>query len=127
MIAVTSGLGMDTHEPIQESVGNRYPVTMSPAVATGHSPANAFGTATELLQEVRSAQDQHCREILRGRTIDEQFREPDDIQIVNFDINDATGRYTNELDEFDTFVRTEQGYAALVKHMREAHDALSVF
>jgi GTP cyclohydrolase IIa len=127
MIAVTNGLDMADHELIQESVSNRYPVTMSLSVAAGRSPANALGTATEQLQDAGSAQDQHRREILRGRTIDEQFREPDDIQIAHFDVNDATGKYTDELNEFDTFIHIEQGYAELMRHMREAHDALSFF
>ena len=127
MIAVTNGLDVADHELIQESVGNRYPVTMSLAVATGRSPAKALGTATEQLQEAGSAQDQHRREILRGRTIDEQFREPDDVQIAHFDVNDATGKYTDQLNEFDTFIQIEQGYAELMRHMREAHEALSFF
>ena len=127
MIAVTNGLDLADHELIQESVGNRYPVTTSLAVATGRSPANALGTATEQLQDAGSAQDQHRREILRGRTIDEQFREPDDVQIAHFDVNDATGKYTDQLNEFDTFIEIEQGYASLMSHMRKAHDALSFF
>ena len=127
MIAVTNGLDMDDHELIQESVGNRYPVTMSLSVATGRSPVQALGTATEQLQEAGSAQDQHRREILRGRTIDEQFREPDDVQIAHFDVDDATEKYTDQLNEFDTFIEIEQGYAELMQHMREAHDALSFF
>ena len=46
MIAVSNGVDMDDHALIQESVGNRYPVTMSLSVATGTTPADALGTAT---------------------------------------------------------------------------------
>jgi GTP cyclohydrolase IIa len=127
MIAVTNGLTEADHALIQESVGNRYPVTMSLSVATGRSPAEALGTATEQLQDAGSAQDQHRREILRGRTIDEQFRTVEDVQIAHFDVNDATGKYTDQLNEFDTFIHIEQGYAELMRHMRQAHDALSFF
>ncbi|MFB6141006.1 MAG: GTP cyclohydrolase III [Halosimplex sp.] len=127
MIAVTNGLTMDDHELIQESVGNRYPVTMSLSVATGTTPAEALGTATEALQDAGSAQDKSRREILRGRTIDEEFRTDGDVQIAHFDVNDATGKYTDELNEFDTFIQIEQGYAELMRYMRRAYDSLSFF
>jgi len=127
MVAVSNGLDMADHELVQESVGNRYPVTMSLSVATGRSPATALGTATEQLQEAGSAQDRHRREILKGRTIDDQFRSDDDVQIAHFDVDDATGKYTDQLNEFDTFIRIEQAYAELMQYMREAHDSLSFF
>ncbi|MFC7135257.1 MULTISPECIES: GTP cyclohydrolase III [Salinibaculum] len=127
MIAVSNGVDMDDHALVQESVGNRYPVTMSLSVATGRDPVSALGTATEQLQEAGSAQDQHRREILRGRAIDEQFRTAEDVQIAHFDVNDATGKYTDELNEFDTFIHIEQGYAELMRYMRQAHDSLSFF
>jgi GTP cyclohydrolase IIa len=127
MIAVTNGLDVDAHAMIQESVGNRYPVTMSMAVATGTTPVQALGDATSELQDAGSAQDEQRREILRGRTIDDEFRTDTDVQIAHFDVNDATGKYTDELNEFDTFIRIEQGYAELMRYMRQAHGSLSFF
>jgi GTP cyclohydrolase IIa len=127
MVAVTNGIGMEAHALIQESVGNRYPVTMSLSVATGRSPVSALGTATEQLQEEGSAQDHHRREILKGRPIDDQFRSADDVQIAHFDVDDATGKYTDQLNEFDTFIQIEQGYAELMRYMREKHGSLSFF
>ena len=127
MIAVTNGLDMDAHALIQESVRNRYPVTMSMSVATGTDPAQALGDATDQLQDAGSAQDKSRREILRGRAIDEEFRQPTDVQIAHFDVNDATGKYTDQLNEFDTFIHIEQGYAELMRYMRQAHDSLSFF
>jgi len=127
MVAVTNGIDMETHALVQESVANRYPVTMSLGVAAGRSPVSALGTATEQLQEAGSAQDSHRREILKGRAIDEQFRAPDDVQIAHFDVDDATGKYTDRLNEFDTFIQIEQGYAELMRYMRHNHDSLSFF
>jgi len=127
MVAVSNGLDMDDHELIQKSVGNRYPVTMSLSVATDRSPVSALGTATQQLQNAGSAQDSHRREILRGRTLADQFRTDEDVQIAHFDVNAATERYTDQLNEFDTFINIEQGYAALMRYMREAHDSLSFF
>ena len=127
MIAVTNGLDEADHALIQESIGNRYPVTMSLSVATGTTPVSALGTATEQLQAAGSAQDEGRREVLRGQTIDEEFRTAEDVQLAHFDVDDATGKYTDQLNEFDTFIRIEQGYASLMKYMREAHDSLSFF
>jgi Uncharacterized conserved protein len=127
MVAVSNGLDMADHELIQESVGNRYPVTMSLSVATGRSPVSALGTATERLQDAGSAQDSHRREILRGRHVAGEYRTDEDVHIAHFDVNAATERYTDRLNEFDTFIRIEQGYAALMGHMRRAHDSLSFF
>jgi len=127
MIAVSNGLTMDDHALVQESVGNRFPVTVSFTVATGTSPARALEDASGLLQEAGSAQDESRREILRGRAIDDEYRRPDDVHIAHFDVVDMTGRYTDQDNAFDAFIHVEQGYAALMKHMREAHDALSFF
>jgi len=127
MIAVTNGLDMDDHALIQESVANRYPVTMSLSVATGTTPASALETATRQLQEAGSAQDKTRREVLAGQAIAEEFRSASDLQIAHFDVDDATEKYTDQLNEFDTFIRIEQGYAALMRYMRDAHDALSFF
>lgn len=127
MIAISNGIDMDAHALIQESVANRYPVTMSLSVATGQSPVSALGTATEQLQDEGSAQDRHRREILKGRAIEDRFREDDDVQIAHFDVDDATEKYTDRLNEYDTFIHIEQGYAELMQYMRRAHDSLSFF
>ncbi|WP_458190153.1 GTP cyclohydrolase III [Haladaptatus sp. NG-WS-4] len=127
MIAVTNGLSIDDHALVQESVGNRYPVTVSLSVATGTSPVQALDDATAQLQDAGSAQDHARRGILRGRTIDEEFRTDDDVQIAHFDVNDMTGNYTDEENAFDSFIHIEQGYAELMRYMREAHDSLSFF
>jgi len=127
MIAVTNGLSMADHELLQESVGNRYPVTLSLGIAPGPSPVQALSEATTQIQAAGSAQDEHRREILEGRTIDDADRASEDVQIAHFDVIDATGEYTDELNAFDSFIEIEQGYASLMRHMRHAHDSLSFF
>ncbi|WP_433623432.1 GTP cyclohydrolase III [Halomicrococcus sp. NG-SE-24] len=127
MVAVTNGLTIDDHALVQESVANRFPVTVSLSVATGTSPIVALEDATELLQDAGSAQDKSRREILRGRAIDEQFRTGDDVQIAHFDVNDMTGNYTDEVNAFDSFIHIEKGYAALMEYMRTEYDALTFF
>ncbi|MFC3958257.1 GTP cyclohydrolase III [Halovivax cerinus] len=127
MIAVTNGLDVTDHELLQESISNRYPVTVSIGVATGRTPIQALSDATTLVQDAGSAQDDGRREILDGRIVDDEFRAPDDVQIAHFDVVDATGEYTDELNAFDSFIEIEQGYAALMRYMRRAHDSLSFF
>ncbi|MFD1645340.1 GTP cyclohydrolase III [Haloarchaeobius litoreus] len=127
MVAVTNGLDMDDHALIQESVRNRYPVTVSFGVATGTSPVQALADATNLIQDAGSAQDKSRREILDGRVIEDEFRTDHDVQIAHFDVVDATGKYTDELDAFGAFIEIEQAYASLMRYMYEAHDSLSFF
>jgi GTP cyclohydrolase IIa len=127
MVAVTNGIDTDAHALVQESVGNRYPVSVSLSIAVDPSPAAALGRATDRLQEAGSAQDERRTEILRGRPLAESERTAEDVQIAHFDVNDATGKYTDQLNEFDTFIHIEQGYAELMRYMRRAHDSLSFF
>jgi len=127
MVAVTNGLTAEDLALVQESIGNRYPVTASISVAVDSSPVAALGRASDRLQEAGSAQDETRQEILRGETLADDDRTAEDVQIAHFDVNDATGKYTDELNEFDTFIRIEQGYAELMRYMRQAHDSLSFF
>jgi GTP cyclohydrolase IIa len=127
MIAVTNGLDREAHALIQESVANRYPVTVSLGIDVAPSPSRALGTATDYLQEAGSAQDRTRTEILRGEPLPEAERTDEDVQIAHFDVNDATGKYTDRLHAFDSFIQIEQGYAELMRYMRKAHESLSFF
>ncbi|MFC5972870.1 GTP cyclohydrolase III [Halomarina salina] len=127
MIAVTNGLDRDAHALIQESVGNRYPVTVSLGFGVDPSPVTALGDATAPLQDAGSAQDATRQEILSGDILGDEERTGDDVQIAHFDVVDATGKYTDELNAFDSFIHIEQGYAELMRYMRTAHDSLSFF
>ncbi|WP_224336875.1 GTP cyclohydrolase III [Haloprofundus halobius] len=125
MVAVTNGLDRTDHELLQESIRNRYPVSLSLGVGVDQKPIDALERATEEIQLAGSAQDGDRREVLGG-----EFHAPtgrDDLHIAHFDVNDATGKYTDRLNEFDSFIHIEQGYASLMRHMREAHGALSFF
>jgi GTP cyclohydrolase IIa len=127
MVTVTNGLDEEDHALIQESIGNRYPVTASFSVATDASPAAALETASGQLQAAGSAQDAGRTEILRGETLPESARTDDDIQMAHFDVADVTGKYTDRLDAFETFIKIEQGYAELMRYMWREHDSLSFF
>jgi GTP cyclohydrolase IIa len=125
MVAVTNGMDRWDHELMQESLGNRYPVTVSLGVGVAERPIDALESATERLQDAGSAQSSDREEVLGGDFHTEQT--PGDLQIAHFDVNDATGKYTDRLNEFDTFVSIEGGYASLMRHLREEHGALAFF
>jgi GTP cyclohydrolase IIa len=127
MVTVTNGLDRADLALVQEAIGNRYPVTASLSTAVDSSPVAALGRASAQLQDAGSAQDDSRRERLLGETLPEAERADGDVQIAHFDVDDATGKYTDRLNEFDAFIRIEQGYAELMGHMREAHDSLSFF
>jgi len=125
MIAVTNGIDRAGHTALQESVRNRYPVTISLGIGTAETPAAALDTATEQIQAVGSAQDEGRTEVLAGDPLGVDTDA--NTHIAHFDVNDATGKYTDQLNEFDSFIQIERGYASLMEYMREAHGALSFF
>ncbi len=127
MIAVSNGMDLEDHARIQESVRNRYPVTISMAVGHADNPANALMDATARLQDQGSAQDEERTEELLGQTLAEADRTDSDLRIAHFDVVDATGKYTDELDAFSTFIHIEQGYAALMKHLHDEYGGLAFF
>jgi GTP cyclohydrolase IIa len=127
MVAVTNGPDVEKHAFVQESIRNHYSVTASMSVAVDPSPAAALGRTSERLQAAGSAQDDDRAEILRGEPLAENERTDGDVQIAHFDVDDATGKYTDRLNEFDAFITIERGYAELMRYMREAHDSLAFF
>lgn len=127
MIAVTNGSDLEAHARVQESIRNRYPVTVSLGIGTGARPTDALVDATAHLQAAGSAQDADRREVLAGQPLDEAERTDDDVRIAHFDVNDATGKYTDELDAFSTFVHIEGGYASLMRTLHDDHDGLGFF
>jgi len=125
MIAVTNGVDAATLEAVQETIGNRYPVTVSLSTATGASPSGALSTATTRLQEAGGAQEAGRTEVLTGDPVAESG--PEALQIAHFDVVDATGRYTDRLDAFSSFARIERTYLELLEHMHREHESLTFF
>jgi len=127
MVAITNGIDLEDHARIQESIRNRYPVTISLGVGHGERPASALVDATARLQNEGSAQDEKRTEVLRGQTVAPDERTDDDVQIAHYDVVNATGKYTDELDAFSTFIEIEQGYASLMQHLHDEHGSLAFF
>jgi len=125
MIAVTNGVDGAAHAALQESIGNRYPVSISLGTAVDERPVDALEAANRRLQVEGSAQDEHRTEVLAGEYLSETT--PSDLQVAHFDVVNATGKYTDRLNEFDTFINIERAYGSLMRHLRERHGALSFF
>jgi GTP cyclohydrolase IIa len=125
MVAVTNGMDRTDHAQLQETIGNRYPVTISLGVGVDPNPAEALEDATAGLQRAGSAQDVDRREVLAGEPLHE--RTDEDVHVAHFDVNDATEKYTDRLNEFDSFIEIEQAYATLMRYLREQHGGLSFF
>jgi len=125
MIAVTNGIDRTAHETLQESIRNRYPVTISLGVGAADTPVDALEAATEEIQAVGSAQDETRTEVLAGEFLSAGRQRP--LTIAHFDVKNATGKYTDRLNEFDSFIQIERGYASLMEYMRRQHGALSFF
>ncbi|AZQ15218.1 GTP cyclohydrolase III [Halorubrum sp. PV6] len=125
MIAVTNGLDGAAHAALQESVGNRYPVTVSLGTGVAERPIDALESANRLIQTEGSAQDETRSEVLAGDYLTETT--PSDLQIAHFDVVDVTGKYTDRGNEFDTFLAVERAYGSLARYLRERHGALSFF
>ena len=125
MIAVTNGVDDAAHAVLQESIGNRYPVSISLGTAVDERPVDALEAANGQLQHEGSAQDKARTEVLAGEYLTETTGS--DLQIAHFDVVNATGKYTDRLNEFDTFINIERAYASLMRYLREEHGALSFF
>ncbi|SNR45212.1 GTP cyclohydrolase III [Halorubrum vacuolatum] len=125
MIAVTNGVDGAAHATLQESIGNRYPVSISLATGVAARPIDALEAANERLQIEGSAQDEGRTEVLSGEYLSETDRS--DIQIAHFDVVDATGKYTDRLNEFDTYSTIQAAYGSLMRYLRRKHGALAFF
>ena len=125
MVAVTNGIDRAAHELLQETVRNRYPVTISLGVDVADTPAAALEGATERIQAEGSAQDEGRTEVLAGEFLDGEPNER--LTIAHFDVKNVTGKYTDQLNAFDSFIEVERTYVSLMERLRERHDALAFF
>ena len=58
LIAVSNGINEEDHKKIQESIRNRYPITISMGVAARPTPFEAQKVATEMIQKGGGAQSE---------------------------------------------------------------------
>jgi len=99
MLAISNGMDMEDHLRIQESIGNRYPITVSMGVGTAQTPYDAQRKATRALQSHGGAQSEERKEVL---AIDTLANEEGFVQIAHIDINGITETLTDTMPAYDT-------------------------
>ncbi|RAO79291.1 GTP cyclohydrolase III [Methanothermobacter tenebrarum] len=99
MLAISNGMDMEDHLRIQESIGNRYPITVSMGVGTARTPYDAQRKATKALQSHGGAQSEDRKEVL---AIDSLADENGFVQIAHIDINGITETLTDTMPAYDT-------------------------
>lgn len=121
MVALTNGIPRDEHLLIQESIGNRYPVTLSLSIGTGPSPVEALASATRQLQAAGSAQDADRRQVLVGEPLG--VSDSDGVQLAHIAIQPPS-----EPDRaFTPFVAVEEAFMVLMRELTERHESLTFF
>jgi len=121
VVAFTEGVSVEQHRAVQRSVGNRYPVTVSMGVADAETPKDAVGRASTLLQEEGSAQDAE-----RVGRLASDVNGGGRTQVAHFDIENATERYTDEIDAYGCHLLVERAGMALMDEMWK-RDAATFF
>ncbi|RAP51995.1 MAG: GTP cyclohydrolase [Methanosphaera sp. rholeuAM270] len=114
LIAVSNGIGEDEHRKIQESIRNRYPITISMGVAARPTPLEAQKVATEMIQEGGGAQSDKRCEVLNIESLAKE--EDSKVQISHIDINDITNTLTDVETAYDTSIVV---YEVLIELMKE--------
>ncbi|MDY6780625.1 MAG: GTP cyclohydrolase IIa [Halobacteria archaeon] len=132
MVAVTDGISEEEHRRVQESVNNRYPVTVSIGVGRG-TPREATEEATGRLQREGGAQDSSRESSLsfgetgESSTSGTVSSKGHEVQIGHCDIDGVTRKYTDELDGYESHLRIQEGYTRLARRMWEGHGSLTFF
>ena len=127
MIAVTNGMESTDYRRLQESIGNRYPVSISLCSARDPSPATALARATAELQAAGSAQDGARREVLTIVDGPADSHRAQDVTVAHFDVIDATTRYTDQVTAYESFMEINQAFDSLMRHLYREHDGLAFF
>lgn len=121
MVAISNGVTRDDHVLVQESIGNRYPVTLSLSIGTGASPVGALATATRQLQAAGSAQDADRREVLVGEPLGDG--PSDGVQIAQISIQPPIEPER----AFTPFVAVEEAFMVLMRYLTDRHESLTFF
>lgn len=111
LIAVSNGMDYDDHKLIQDSIRNRYPITISMGVGTAPTAYEAQKIATEMIQKGGGAQSASRSEVLN---IDSLADDDGFVQIAHIDIDDVTGLLTDVETAFDTSIKVYEVLNALM-------------
>lgn len=117
LIAISNGINEEEHRKIQESIRNRYPLTVSMGVASRETPLEAQLVATQMIQKGGGAQSKDRCEVLN---IDSLVR-PDEskVQIAHIDIDDITTTLTDKESAYDTSIVVYEVLLELMKELKK--------
>lgn len=102
LIAISNGMDYEDHKRIQDSIRNRYPITISMGVASAKDAYEAQKIATQMIQKGGGAQCADRCEILNIDSLVE--KEDSLVQIAHIDINDITNTLTDVENAYDTSI-----------------------
>jgi len=115
LIAISNGIGKDEHKKIQESIRNRYPITISMGIAARNNPMEAQKIATQMIQKGGGAQSKERCEILNIDSL--AMYEDSNIQIAHIDIDDITNTLTDKKTAYDTSIVVYEVLNELMKEL----------
>lgn len=114
LIAVSNGMGYDEHKLIQNSIRNRYPITISMGVGCAPTAYEAQKIATEMIQKGGGAQEANRSEVLNIDSLSTDYEDDSYVQIAHIDIDDVTGQLTDVKTAFDTSIKVYEVLNALM-------------
>ena len=124
LIAVTNGINEKQHKRIQDSIRNRYPITVSMSIATAETSYEAQEIATTQLQKTGGAQESERKEKL---VVDRLVTpEESQVQIAHIDINNITKTLTDITSAYDTSIIVYNVIYHLMNELKK-ENALSFF
>jgi GTP cyclohydrolase IIa len=124
MLAVTNGITQSEHERIQQTLQDRFPVTMSMAIGVGSNPIQAQTKASKLLQQKGSAQSPERSGVIAcERTLDLDHSH---VQIMHFDIDGVTETLTDHVSAYETSLHVMTIYTELMQLLKD-RDAMAFF
>ena len=124
LIAISNGIGKEDHIKIQDSIRNRYPITVSMGVAARENALEAQKVATEMVQKGGGAQSKDRHEILNIDSL--ASVEDSKVQIAHIDIDDITTTLTDVTTAYDTSIVVYDVLIELMKELKE-HNGLCFF
>lgn len=117
LIAISNGINEEEHRKIQESIRNRYPITISMGVATRKTPLEAQEVATRMIQKGGGAQSCDRCEVLNIESLADDKESK--VQISHIDINNITKTLTDIETAYDTSIVVYEVLIELMKELRK--------
>ncbi|MDO5822815.1 GTP cyclohydrolase III [Methanosphaera sp.] len=115
LIAISNGMDYDDHLLIQQSIRNRYPITISMGVGTADTAYEAQKIATKMIQNGGGAQSANRCEVLNIDSLADDDNSL--VQIAHIDINDITNTLTDIETAFDTSIKVYEVLLALMDEL----------